>query len=78
MTASMDMHRQRTDWTDPGEVTALVVAMASGDLDAWSGRMVRAGADSLADLRRRGAQGLPAGARMLRLQPWGGDDPLVG
>ena len=78
MTASMDMHRQRTDWTDPGDVTALVVAMASGDLDAWSGRMVRAGADSVAELRRRGAQGLPAGARMLRLQPWGGDDPLVG
>lgn len=78
MTASMDMHVGRTDWTDPGEVTALLLAMASGELDAFSGRMVRAGADSLEVLRAKVAHGLPEAARMLRLRPWGDDDPLAG
>jgi NAD(P)-dependent dehydrogenase (short-subunit alcohol dehydrogenase family) len=77
MTAAMDMHRDRTDWTDPGDVTALVVALASGELDAWSGRMVRAGADSVEQLRSRGDTGLADGARMLRLRPWGPDDPVA-
>jgi NAD(P)-dependent dehydrogenase (short-subunit alcohol dehydrogenase family) len=77
MTESMHMHRDRTEWTDPGDVTALLLALAAGELDAWSGRMVRAGADSVSELRRRGAAGLPDGARMLRLRPWAQDDPLA-
>lgn len=76
MTHSMQMHVGRTDWTDPGDVTGIALAFADGELDGFSGRMVRAGADSLEALRQKSAAGLPPDARTLRLQPWGGDDPL--
>jgi len=54
MTRSMPMHDHRTgaDWTDPQEVADLAVGLASGLLDGWTGRYVRAGVDtpqSLAD-----------------------------
>lgn len=78
MTAAMDMHRDRTEWTDPADVTALVLALASGELDAWSGRMVRAGSDTVQMLREQAAQGLADTARMVRLLPWGEDDPVAG
>jgi len=39
MTLSMQMHRRRTQWTDPGDVTDLALALAGGQLDAWSGRL---------------------------------------
>lgn len=77
MTASMPVHDDRTEWTDPGQVAELVLALASGELDAWSGRMVRAGLDTVEDLRRRAEAGLPEDARTLRLRPWGPDDPLA-
>jgi len=77
MTASMVAHRERTDWTDPADVTALVVAFGAGDLDAWSGRFVRAGVDTPASLQARGADGLDDEARLLTLRPWGRDDPLA-
>ena len=48
MTESMDAHAGRTEWTDPAEVTDLVLALVSGELDAWSGRFVRAGIDTVA------------------------------
>lgn len=76
MTHSMRMHEGRTAWTDPEDVVALLLAVADGELDAFAGRMVRAGADSLATLRAKAAEGLPEPARTLRLQPWGPDDPL--
>ena len=38
MTASMQAHEGRIEWTSPAEVTDLVLALASGELDAWSGR----------------------------------------
>ncbi|HET8600707.1 MAG TPA: SDR family oxidoreductase [Segeticoccus sp.] len=76
MTASMPVHDDRTEWTDPEQVAELALALASGELDAWSGRMVRAGVDTVAELQRRAAAGLPEGARTLRLRPWGADDPL--
>lgn len=78
MTHSMRMHRDRTEWTSPQQVTELFLALAEGELDAFSGRMVRAGADDLDTLRRHAAEGLPDDARMLRLRPWGDDDPLSG
>ncbi|MFK5689821.1 SDR family oxidoreductase [Ornithinimicrobium sp. LYQ92] len=78
MTHSMRMHQDRTEWTSPQQVTELFLALAEGELDAFSGRMVRAGADDLDTLRRHAAEGLPDGARMLRLRPWGDDDPLSG
>ena len=77
MTHSMKMHHGRTEWTSPQEVTDLALALASGDLDAWSGRLVRAGADTPASLRARAEEGLGDDDRRLRLHPWGADDPLA-
>ncbi|WP_134773544.1 SDR family NAD(P)-dependent oxidoreductase [Ornithinimicrobium flavum] len=77
MTHSMELHRGRTEWTDPKDVTALVLALADGELDGFSGRFLRAGTDDLEELRRRSREGLGDGARMLRLRPWGDDDPVA-
>jgi NAD(P)-dependent dehydrogenase (short-subunit alcohol dehydrogenase family) len=76
MTLSMALHRGRTQWTDPEDVTDLALAMARGDLDVWSGRFVRAGVDTPETLAARGATGLDEAARTLRLRPWGSSDPL--
>ena len=77
MTHSMRMHEGRRDWTSPEDVAELLLAIAEGELDGFSGRMVRAGSDDLDVLRRRSAEGLAEGARMLRLRPWGDDDPVA-
>ncbi|MDO5629209.1 MAG: SDR family NAD(P)-dependent oxidoreductase [Mobilicoccus sp.] len=76
MTASMTAHEGRTEWTTPAEVCELALALASGELDAWSGRMVRAGDDTPQELRRRAAD-LTEEARQVRLLPWGSDDPIA-
>lgn len=78
MTHSMRMHDGRTEWTDPQDVTDLLLAFAAGELDGFSGRMVRAGADDLDTLRAHSRAGLPDDARKLRLRPWGEDDPVAG
>lgn len=77
MTASMRAHDGRTEWTSPEEVTDLVLALASGELDAWSGRMVRAGLDTAESLRARSAAGLREIDRTITLVPWGAGDPLA-
>ncbi|QKE86111.1 SDR family oxidoreductase [Arthrobacter sp. NEB 688] len=76
MTEAMEAHVGRTEWTAPEEVTALVLALASGELDAFSGRFVRAGVDTPASLRAMAERGLEPGERMLDLvlRP---DDPLA-
>ena len=76
MTLSMPSHEGRTEWTSPEEVVDLVLALASGDLDAWSGRMVRAGVDTPASLREGATRGLGDADRTIALRPWGDDDPL--
>jgi 3-oxoacyl-[acyl-carrier protein] reductase len=74
MTRAMPMWRGFTDWTPPERVVDLVAAIAAGELDAWSGRFVRAGADDLDVLRSL----TPAdAARRLRLRPYGPDDPAT-
>lgn len=77
MTHSMELHRGRTEWTDPEDLQALALALADGELDAFNGRFVRAGTDDLDELRRRSRAGLEEGQRMLRLRPWGDDDPVA-
>ncbi|MCZ2828057.1 SDR family NAD(P)-dependent oxidoreductase [Modestobacter sp. VKM Ac-2986] len=73
MTRAMPVHAGRTEWTRPEDVVALAVAIAAGELDQWSGRFLRAGADDLDTLRRT----TPAGpARQLRLRPYGDTDPI--
>jgi NAD(P)-dependent dehydrogenase (short-subunit alcohol dehydrogenase family) len=71
MTKSMQLHKDRTQWTDPRNVTDLVLALASGELDAWSGRFVRAGVDTRETLVEQAGLGMDDDARRLRLRPWG-------
>ncbi|AXH97825.1 SDR family NAD(P)-dependent oxidoreductase [Ornithinimicrobium avium] len=78
MTRSMELHRGRTEWTDPQDVTELALAIAGGELDGFTGRFLRAGTDDLDELRERSRAGLGEGERMLRLRPWGDDDPVAG
>ena len=77
MTESMRDAR-RPDRVDRrrSEVTDLLLALCSGELDAWSGRYVRAGVDTPASLRAQAARGVGPDDRALRLHPWGPDDPL--
>ncbi|MQA35631.1 SDR family oxidoreductase [Modestobacter roseus] len=72
MSVAMSIHEGRTEWTDPQVVVDLVAAIAAGELDQWSGRFVRAGADELDTLRSVQPEG---DARMLRLRRYGDDDP---
>ncbi|TFV65700.1 UNVERIFIED_ORG: SDR family oxidoreductase [Bacillus sp. AZ43] len=73
MTRSMAMWRGFEDWTPPEEVAELVAAIAAGELDQWSGRFLRAGADVLDTLRSVTPEDA---ARQLRLQSYGDGDPL--
>jgi NAD(P)-dependent dehydrogenase (short-subunit alcohol dehydrogenase family) len=74
MTRSMDMWRDFTGWAPPERVVELVAAIAAGELDAWSGRFVRAGRDDVETLRSVTPEGA---ARQLRLKPYGDSDPLA-
>lgn len=76
MTEAMQAHAGRTEWTSPEEVGALVLALASGDLDAFSGRFVRAGVDTVESLRAMAARGLGPRERTLDLVLRPGD-PLA-
>ncbi len=77
MTAGMQAHRTREEYTPVEETVALVNAIARGELDAWSGAYLRAGTDTVASLR--GAASVREsnpGARLFGVTPWGEDDPL--
>ncbi|MCL3861429.1 SDR family oxidoreductase [Actinotalea sp. K2] len=76
MTGGMPAHEERTDWTPPQVVVDLLLALASGRLDALSGRFVRAGADSVEDLLAHAEEIVRTDARTLRLTPYGPGDPL--
>ncbi|MGN6037083.1 SDR family NAD(P)-dependent oxidoreductase [Brevibacterium casei] len=69
MTKSMPVHDFRTDgdWTTPEQVTDLALALASGSLDAFTGRYIRAGADTEESLRAEAAAGLSDSTRRLVL-----------
>ncbi|HEY3437403.1 MAG TPA: SDR family oxidoreductase [Actinotalea sp.] len=77
MTASMPTHDDRTEWTPVEEVVSMVAAIASGDLDALSGRFLRCGDDSPAELAARTYDILITDARRLRLVRYGAHDPLI-
>ncbi|WP_226833624.1 Rossmann-fold NAD(P)-binding domain-containing protein [Brevibacterium aurantiacum] len=69
MTKSMPDHdfRGEGDWTSPKQVSDLAVTLASGTLDAYTGRYVRAGADSEESLLADNAAELADSARRLVL-----------
>ncbi len=56
--------------------TAVSLALVSGELDAWSGRFVRAGIDTVPSLRARAHAGLAPDERTLVLA-LGESDPLT-
>lgn len=71
MTRSMEMWRGFEDWTPAARVVGLVTAIAAGELDAWTGRLLSAMADDLDELRGT----TPGDAdRQLRLRPYKDDD----
>jgi NAD(P)-dependent dehydrogenase (short-subunit alcohol dehydrogenase family) len=74
MTRAMPMWRGFTDWTPPEKVVELVGAIAAGELDAWSGRFLRAGKDGVDVVRDLTPED---DARKLRLQPYGDGDPVA-
>jgi 3-oxoacyl-[acyl-carrier protein] reductase len=74
MTRSMEKWRGRTEWTPPERVVEFVAAIAAGELDQWSGRFLRVGADDLEVVRDLTPDGA---ARQLRLVPYGDGDPLA-
>jgi NAD(P)-dependent dehydrogenase (short-subunit alcohol dehydrogenase family) len=73
MTRRMQLWRGFEDWTPPEQVVELVAAIADGDLDAWSGRLLRAGVDDPDAVRALTPEDA---ARQLRLRPYGDGDPL--
>ncbi|WP_068402456.1 SDR family oxidoreductase [Kribbia dieselivorans] len=76
MTLAMAAHVARTEWTSPQAIVDLVRAIAAGELDAWSGRFVRAGADTVETMRSVEAR-LAEAERTITLLPYGEDDPLA-
>lgn len=85
MTASMVMHEGRTEWTPVERTVEMVVAIARGELDAFSGSFVRVTHDSPGSLRAAAQEAARAGValpgpdgRRLRVTRWGADDPMPG
>ncbi|MFD1719255.1 SDR family NAD(P)-dependent oxidoreductase [Georgenia deserti] len=70
MTSSMRAHANRTEWTDVAEVVDLAVAIARGELDAHSGRYLRAGTDTVESLRHQAGTDHPDAVRRLRVSDW--------
>ncbi len=77
MTAAMATHTGRSEWTPTEAIVDLVVAVARGSLDAWSGRFLRAGVDTVDSLTAAGRAGLDDSARTLTVVPYGPEDPLA-
>jgi NAD(P)-dependent dehydrogenase (short-subunit alcohol dehydrogenase family) len=74
MTEAMPAHAGRRSWTDPQRLLDLLVAVAQGRLDTWSGCYLRADVDTVDSLI---AAAPPDGqARRLRIRPYGSQDPL--
>lgn len=59
--------RQGDDWTSPAQVTDLALVLASGSLDAFTGRYVRAGADSESSLIVEATAGFSESTRRIVL-----------
>ena len=74
MTRSMPKWRDHTDWTPPSKVVELVASIAEGEMDAWTGRFLRAGVDDVQSLRGVTPDGV---VRRLRLRPYGDTDPVA-
>jgi len=77
MTAAMPLHAGRQEWTSLDDVVALVRAFGEGTLDALSGRLVRAGTDTVDSLLAASDRITAGAARTLSLPRYGDDDPIT-
>lgn len=77
MTAAMGMHAGRTEWTPVEASVDLLLAIGDGQLDALTGRFLRAGGDTVDELVARTYEILVADARVVRLVRYGAQDPVV-
>lgn len=76
MSTSLPMFEGRTRWTPPEATVDLVAAIGDGRLDELSGRLLRAGTDTVESLLAAKDRIVGADARVVRLVPYGPDDPL--
>ncbi len=78
MTTAMPMWADKSegDWTSPQRMVDLVLAVAAGRLDALSGRFLHAGKDDVETLVAVAERIRTRDTRVLRLVPYGDDDPL--
>ncbi|MBX9245739.1 SDR family NAD(P)-dependent oxidoreductase [Actinotalea ferrariae] len=77
MTASMPQWDGRTEWTPVEASVDLLLGVIDGELEAWSGRFVRAGADTVASLVAHADDVVAHDARRLGFAPYGPDDPIL-
>nr|WP_225225191.1 SDR family NAD(P)-dependent oxidoreductase [Cellulomonas sp. JH27-2] len=77
MTTAMPLHAGRQAWTSLDDVVELVVAFGEGTLDALSGRLVRAGTDTVDSLLAASDRITAGAARTLSLPRYGDDDPIT-
>lgn len=80
MTVGMAIHRDRADdaWTPPERVTEAIAGLATGQMDALSGRFLHATRDDFDAMLAWQSWITEADARTLRLRTYGADDPLAG
>jgi NAD(P)-dependent dehydrogenase (short-subunit alcohol dehydrogenase family) len=77
MTASMDMHVDRTDWTPVEKTVEMVLAIAQGELDGCSGWFIRVSEDTPKSLKSLAATAAGNIARRLRVLPAHPEDPMA-
>lgn len=81
MTASMPLHANRTEWADPQWLVDLLLGVAGGRLDPWSGCFLRVGVDTVESLTTAAESvaedgSVPTPLRRLNVVPWGSGDRL--
>ena len=81
MTASMPLHANRTEWADPQWLVDLLLGVADGRLDPWSGCFLRVGVDTVESLTTAAESvaedgSVPTPLRRLNVVPWGSGDRL--
>ena len=77
MTAGMEMHEGRTEWTPVEKTVEMVLAIARGELDGCSGWFIRVTDDTPSSLAKLSQDAGAQIARRLRVLPASTDDPLA-
>lgn len=78
MATSMPFHKDREEWTPVEASVDLLVAVGDGDLDALSGRFLRADTDTPHSLEAHAYDVLVTDSRRLAVLTYGPHDPMRG